>query len=417
MKRYLRKLLTLAFIPLMLASCKDDVSEVNNENTNNDVTENQNENNNDENNSNEENNNGNNEENNTPKKVEVGDIYKSTTWDETIDDMAKTVVGDMYNKIPKFIAPSYEAYMEYATDQGEEFLVFTIMCFGVNVSSADVLYVEAMEKEGFTIYGSQGYGALMKDYESDLFVSYGYVDIDVEDYFEIKAVVRYTRQLNWDSQFVNLYAGMEVPVCPAKAYNNLYDNFNYKVIIYALFVEDNAMDKYVDILRKAGYTYDSTVSTTESVVYYDPTGYVSIQIYETYGEYEKPALYIEINNKWPTVLIMAFNGIMDFPKLESDNAAYDKWTLIDPVGEANEKDYVLSIYYVNASNADFDNYVGELVDNCGFVTSSHGVTTSNIYYADLVLDKDKVYAEVSVMYNAPSNEICIAIYQNLSEGE
>ena len=74
MKRYLKKLLTLAFIPLMLASCKDDVSEVNNENTNNDVTENQNENNNDENNSNEENNNGNNEDNNTPKKVEVGDI-------------------------------------------------------------------------------------------------------------------------------------------------------------------------------------------------------------------------------------------------------------------------------------------------------------------------------------------------------
>ena len=409
------KLLALAFIPFILASCNEETVSENNGNNTNDIIDNQNENN--ENNNNVDNNPENNNEDNTPKKIDVGQIYKSTTWDETIVEMAKTVVGDMYNKIPKFIAPNYEAYMENATDDGEEFLVFTVMCFGTNSSSADVLYRQKMQQVGFTLNVNQGYGFMMKDYESDLFVSYGNVDIDVEEYFEIKAVVRYTRQLNWDSQFVNLYAGMEVPVCPAKAYNNLYDNYNYKVIINALFVEDNAMDKYVDILRKAGYTYDSTVSTTETVVYYDPTGYVSIQIYETYGEYETPALYIEINNRWPTILIMAFNGIMDFPKLESDNAAYDKWTLIDPVGEANEKDYVLSIYYVNASNVDFANYVSELVDNCGFVASSQGVTTSNIYYADLVLDKDKVYAEVSVMYSAPRNEICIAIYQNLSQGE
>ena len=129
MKKHLRKLLAFAFIPLILSSCKnDETNQTNNSTDNNQVETNNNENN--ENNANNggnentnngegentnnggnenTNNGGNNNNDNQPKEVEIGEVYSSLTWDVTVNDMLEQAIGDLSDKVPVFIAPSYEA--------------------------------------------------------------------------------------------------------------------------------------------------------------------------------------------------------------------------------------------------------------------------------------------------------------------
>ena len=358
MKKHLRKLLTLAFIPLILSSCKnEETNQTNNSNDTNQVETNNNENENNENNTNngengnentnngegENINNGENTNNNNddkPKEIQIGVTYSSLTWDDTVNEMLKKAIGDLADKIPAFIAPSYDAELNWYTEDQEEFLIFRIDCIGTNASSAERLYREKMTENGFTLSSTGPYGYLMKDYESDLFLDYGIFTNDVDPYFQIKTYVRKTRQLEWDSEFVDLYADMHVPVCPANAYNNLYNNIQNQVIIYAMFIEDNAMNNYQKILREAGYVYNSN-STSDCVVYNDPTGYVSVQVYETYGDYNTLALYITITNSWPTFSILAFTGLIDFPKLNCDEAIYYGYRFYEGTTDA---DTVLLVY-------------------------------------------------------------------------
>lgn len=389
MKKYLRKLLMLAFIPLILGSCKKDDEQPPVDNKPVEKEE---------------------------IKVEIGHVYKSNVWDDTINAVCKTAVGDLYVKIPTFIAPSYEAVVDNAYDGDEQFLVCTILCGGTNASSADRLYKEKLIENGFTINAVDGYAYLMKDYSSDLFVDYSVITENEEEYFQIKAVVRKTRDLEWDASFVNLYAGVEVPICPAKAYNNYYDNFKDQVIIYALFVGDNAMNEYEAILQNAGYTYNRNSSSLTSV-YDDPTGYVQVQIYERDGDYNSNALYIQITNLWPTIGILSFNGIADFPKLNSENAVYDKYGYIDMGGEGDDKDYVLVVYYDQCTNIDFAAYVNLLVEQYHFEASNQTTSEAGTVSVDLTLATQNYDVVVQVAYSTEHNSICIAFYQCVPQGE
>ena len=466
MKKNLKKLLALALIPFIFSSCKDDgnvqnnnlnentQTELNNSNENeNNASNNEGENvntnegenntNNGENtgtnegenntnngedennnngegeNSNTENNNGNNEENNPPaeKEVEIGKVYRSNLWDDHVNKMAKKAVGDLYEKIPVFIATNYETRLDnYTAENDEKFLILTVNCFGTNASSAERLYREKMVEKGFTLSSLEPYGYLMKDYESDLFLDYQMVTDDTELYFQIKSYVRNTRQLEWDSYFVDLYADMHVPECPANAYNNLYNNLQNQVIIYAMFVEDNAMSNYQKILREAGYLYSSQ-STTDCVVYDDPTGYVSVQVYETYGDYNTLALYITITNRWPTFSILAFTGLVNFPKLNSEDAIFDRYVFYEG---ATEADTVLVVYYDNLSNIDFGNYISYLVNDHGFVASNQRSGEGGSMFVDLTLETESYTVQLLLgfQYNAErNNSMYIAFYQCLNQGE
>lgn len=407
MKKHLKRLFALAFIPLILSSCKNEEQNQNNNSNDTNQTES--------NNGNENTNNGENENNQNqdpPKEeIQISKLYKFNVWDEQLDDVAKKAVGDSYVKIPKFIATRYETEVNTYAADNETFLIFTVACFGTNPSSAERIYREKMVEYGFTMSSQGQYGFLMKDYESDLFLDYAIVTDDVEPYFEIKSYVRNTRQLEWDSYFVDLYAGMHVPVCPAKAYNNLYNNVQNEVIIYAMFLEDNAMSKYEKILTDAGYTYNRN-STTDCVVYDDPTGYVSVQVYATAGDYNTEALYITISNSWPTFVIMAFNGITNFPKINCDDATYGGWSMTDAQD-------VLLIYFDNVTNVDFANYINLLVEEYDFVASNQR-TGENTMYVDLTLATESYDVELTLgfQYNElHNNTICIAFYQCLTEGE
>lgn len=452
MKKHFKKLLALALIPLMLLSCKDDGTiQVNNSNDTNQTEINSNEtntNNGEENTNNNENennntnegentnngegenaNNGEGENSNTEnngniqedppaeKEVQIGKVYRSNTWDDHVNKMAKKAIGNLYEKIPVFIANNYETRLDYYTaDNNEKFLILTVNCFGTNASSAERLYREKMAEKGFTLSSLEPYGYLMKDYESDLFLDYQIVTDDTEIYFQIKSYVRNTRQLEWDSYFVDLYADMHVPECPAKAYNNLYNNLQDQVIIYAMFVDEDAMNEYQSILRDDGYIYSSQ-STTDCVVYTDPTGYVSVQVYETYGDYNKLALYITITNKWPTISIMAFNGLSGFPKLQAENAIFDTYTFIQ--NGPNEDDVVLCVYYDNVSNVDFANYISLLVE-LGFVAGDQRTGQNGNMFVDLIYETElcDVHILLGFDYNTDrNNSILIAFYQCLDQGE
>ena len=220
--------------------------------------------------------------------------------------------------------------------------------------------------------------------------------------------------IEWDSKFIDLYAGAQVPVCPAPAYQCLYDNSRDQVIVLAQFIEKNGLKTYEGILKAAGYTY-SSISTSETVVYDDPTGYISVQIYQTYGDYECDALYITITNSWPTISIMAFNGIADFPKLESLNATYDTYAYIDLGGEGKDEDYVLCVYYTNASNVDFSSYVSKLTSEFGFTAGESVTTESGVVSIDLSLEIENYTVDITVSLSTSTNELCIAFYQVVVE--
>ena len=420
MKKHLKRLFALAFIPLILSSCKEEQNQNNNSNNTNQTelnNENENNTNNNENGNGEgENtNNGENENNQNqdpPKEeIQVSKLYKFNIWDEKLDEVAKKAVGDMHEKIPKFIATRYETELNTYVTDNESFLIFTVACFGTNPSSAERIYREKMVENGFTMSSQGQYGFLMKDYESDLFLDYAIVTDDVEPYFEIKSYVRNTRELEWNSYLIDLYAGMHVPVCPASAYNHVFNNIQNEFDVLAMFLEDNAMSKYQKILTDAGYTYNSN-STTDCVVYDDPTGYVSVQVYVTAGDYNTEALYITISNSWPTFVIMAFNGIANFPKINCDDAIYGGWSMTDAQD-------TLLIYFDNVTNVDFANYIDLLVDEYGFVASNQR-SGDNSMFVDLTLVTESYDVELTLgfQYNElHNNSICIAFYQCLTEGE
>lgn len=336
---------------------------------------------------------------------EIGQTYTSSSWDKTIQEMVKLTVGDLANKIPTFIASNYEAIVEYATDGADVFLVFEIKCFNPNANSAVRLYREKMIELGYTISSDNTYGYLMKDYYSDLFVSYGVIEADI-DYFDIAAVIRTTREAEWNSEAINMYTEIEVPSFSAPAYQTTYDNSKDQMTVFALFVDKNAINQYERILQNAGYTFD-TKSTLEMPIYVDPTGYVTVQLYQTYGDYNTDALYIIINNRWPTTSIYAFlGGQITFPKLESNNAVFDNYAYLDEGGQGKDEDYVLVIYYIYATASDFSNYVSTLMTYDYEVESSR---TSESGVMSVTLKDYKGY--VVVAYNPNTNEIAIAIYQ------
>ena len=48
-----------------------------------------------------------------PKEVQIGEFYESRTWDESIVNMTKTVLGDYWETDPVFLANQYEAYRNF----------------------------------------------------------------------------------------------------------------------------------------------------------------------------------------------------------------------------------------------------------------------------------------------------------------
>ena len=44
----------------------------------------------------------------TPEDVKLGELYVAHYWDETIKSVAKRALGDSWEKVPEFIAPSYD---------------------------------------------------------------------------------------------------------------------------------------------------------------------------------------------------------------------------------------------------------------------------------------------------------------------
>ena len=352
-----------------------------------------------------------------PKEVQIGEFYESRTWDESIVNMTKTVLGDYWEKVPVFLATRYEAYMNF-NDGGV--LTFQIRCFGVNGSSATRLYKEKMTEYGYYFSAESNYGYQMVDYYSDLFLAYAYEDLDDltigTPFFVIQANIQQTREVAWNSVIVDLYADITgVPACPAESYSTSYDNSKDTLTVFALFVDRNTvMSKYINELYKVGFTIKSTdqYGTTTLI---DESGYLTVQLYLTYGDYDCDALYIHFVNAWPSVPIASFINLAQFPKLVSDTALYDGYTYIDPVGNNNEKDFTLCVYYKSASTTDYENYVSSVI-NLGFTkgqveTSDTGIISTYLNALVPFSETSVAYVTVRVLYQISTSTICIVFYQ------
>ena len=352
-----------------------------------------------------------------PKEVQIGEFYESRTWDESIVNMTKTVLGDYWEKVPVFLATRYEAYMNF-NDGG--ILTFQIRCFGVNGSSATRLYKEKMTEYGYYFSAESNYGYQMVDYYSDLFLAYAYEDLDDltigTPFFVIQANIQQTREVAWNSVIVDLYTDITgIPACPAESYSTSYDNSKDTLTVFALFVDRNTvMSKYINELYKVGFTVKSTDQYGVTTLI-DASGYLTVQLYLTYGDYDCDALYINFVNVWPSVPIASFTNLAQFPRLISDTALYDGYTYIDPVGNNNEKDFTLCVYYKSASTTDYENYISSVI-NLGFTkgqveTSETGIISTYLTARVPYSETETANVTVRVLYQLSSNMICIVFYQ------
>ena len=203
---------------------------------------------------------------------------------------------------------------------------------------------------------------------------------------------------------------MEIPSYDAPAYTISYDQGYDRLTVYALFVGKNAANEYISILRKNGYTITQTDSTG-AVQLLDKTGYLTVTVYQTFGDYECNAIYISFSNAWPALAITSYTGIMHLPKVNSLTATYDGYTYIDPVGDGKDEDYTLCVYFKNASSTDYGNYVVALT-NLGFSKGETETTESGImstYLTYLTTDSYKI--TLRALYKVSTSEICLVIYQ------
>lgn len=351
----------------------------------------------------------------TPKEVKIGEAYTSNYWDLTIKNMTKTVLGDLWEKVPKFTATRYEAVMGYAEQNAP--LTIQIKCYGANASSAVRLYKEKMEALGYYFSAENNYGYQMVDYYSDLFLAYSLVTENTEvPYFVIQSNVQQTREVAWNNVIVDLYTDITgVPACPAESYSTSYDNTKDTLTVFALFVDKNTvMNKYINELYKVGFIVKSTDQYGVTTLI-DESGYLTVQLYLTYGDYDCDALYINFVNIWPSVPIASFTNLAQFPRLTSDTALYDGYTYIDPVGNNNEKDFTLCIYYKSASTTDYENYVNSVI-NLGFTkgeveTTETGIVSTYLNAHVPFSETEVLNVTVRVLYQLSSNMICIVFYQ------
>ena len=350
----------------------------------------------------------------TPKQIEIGEVYKTNVWDITVKNMTKTVLGDLWEKIPEFTSQRYEALMAYP--DGSNVLTFQIKCFGANASSATRIYKEKMEACGYYFSAENNYGYQMVDYYSDLFLAYSLEGTDTDTpCFIIQSNIQQTREKEWNNYAVSLYTDLtDIPACPAESYTTSYDSSKDTLTVYALFVDRNTVvNKYMTELVKAGFISQGTDQYGATTMI-DSTGYVSVVLYLTYGDYDCDALYINFVNVWPSVGIASFTLLTQFPKVTSDTAKFDRYKYFDLVGEGNEKDYVLCIYYLYVSTTDYESYVDTLV-NYGFDKGDVSVSETNIITTELavsmITDTGAIYKiNVDVLYQVSSSIICIILY-------
>lgn len=350
-----------------------------------------------------------------PKDVKIGEVYTSNYWDITINNMTQTVLGDLWEKVPVFTATRYEAIMGYAEQNAP--LTIQIKCYGANASSAVRLYKERMEALGYYFSAENNYGYQMVDYYSDLFLAYSLVTENTEvPYFVIQSNVQQTREASWNNVIVDLYTDITgVPACPAESYSTSYDNSKDTLTVFALFVDRNTvMSKYINELYKVGFTVKSTDQYGVTTLI-DASGYLTVQLYLTYGDYDCDALYINFVNIWPSVPIASFINLAQFPRLTSDTALYDGYTYIDPVGNNNEKDFTLCVYYKSASTTDYENYINGVI-NLGFTkgqveTSETGIISTYLTARVPYSETEIANVTVRVLYQLSSNMICIVFYQ------
>ena len=350
----------------------------------------------------------------TPKEVKIGEVYTSNYWDITIENMLDTVLGDLSEKVPVFTSQRYEALMAYP--DGSQTLTFQIKCFGANASSATRIYKEKMEACGYYFSAENNYGYQMVDYYSDLFLAYSLEGVDTGDpCFIIQSNIQQTREKEWNNYAVSLYTDLtNIPACPAESYSTSYDTSKDTLTVYALFVDRNTVvNKYMTELIKAGFTSQGTDQYGATTMI-DPTGYVSVVLYLTYGDYDCDALYINFVNVWPSVGIASFALLTQFPKVTSDTAKFDRYKYFDLVGNGNEQDYVLCIYFLYVSTSDYESYVDTLVDY-GFAKGEVTVSETNIITTELdvsmILDTGAIYKiNVEVLYQVASSIICIVLH-------
>ena len=351
----------------------------------------------------------------TPKDVKIGEVYTSNYWDITINNMTQTVLGDLWEKVPVFTATRYEAVMGYAEQNAP--LTIQIKCYGANASSAVRLYKERMEALGYYFSAENNYGYQMVDYYSDLFLAYSLVTENTEvPYFVIQSNVQQTREKEWNTNIVNLYTDLDnVPACPAESYSTSYDNSKDTLTVFALFVDrTTVVSKYMSELVKAGFISKGTDNYGATTMV-DPSGYVSVVLYLTYGDYDCDALYINFVNVWPAVGIASFTSISQFPKLVSDTAKYDGYTYLN-LGTEENPDYRICIYYINASSTDYEGYIDDLM-TYGFSKQNVEVSETNIVstYLNMVYEyqdgpyKDNLILTIRVLYQISSNTICLVI--------
>lgn len=325
--------------------------------------------------------------------------------------MFNYVVGEESVSIPKFETESYEAMVGYIQIDGASILCSQIKCFGVSNSRSETLYKELLVENGFYISSETTRGYKYHDKVTDLFVGYSLVTEEENPYFIIQSYLLQTREESWNTMLVNLYTEMVIPSYPAESYNTSYDAYNDKITIYANYVSKTAYSEYASTLVANGFTITAQDSMG-GVSLRSANGMVDIVVYQSNGDYNCDALYITITNQWPSAMILSFIGFY-LPKLNDSTAVYDGYTYLNISQDEDNPEYVICIYYKNASATIFNKYLIQL-KNLGLLND--GVDSTENYLTAILTTvisdgTNDFQVTIKLMYQISSNTICLAVYE------
>jgi len=337
--------------------------------------------------------------------VVMNEMYHSTSWDENLLKVIACITGEgQADLVPEASAAEY--YYYFTIDEASGLDLVVINCYGVNANTAEDNYEKALEHASFTLSYDNPYGYKEFSDTQDLVIQYEMTTRNNQSYLELLVYMTEFRVKNWPEETILAYMGESFPSISARSYEVFQDytvDYKIRLNIYAYHVNINDVSEYTAILQSAGFTSEASTA----VNYYEavsPKGNLHVQ-YTLFGD----TLSIFVYNDYPYALVYSTLGFA-LPELEEDGVSFE-YNYI----EVAQDEYVLTLYYDNASSNAISTY-GDSLANIGFkliedeqnyITESGLNITERKYMYQQGTDNEHY---IVLMYESTTKALAIAIY-------
>lgn len=229
--------------------------------------------------------------------------YMTESWDDQIKYMIDKVSGSGSNYVPIPFGTHYFAFYETI----DNISCTVIGTYGADENNIEKDYSKQLVDAKFML-GSNPYGYYMISKTDDLCVQYSIVDAqEAGKIFQLIIYRITTRQLEFPEQLVNQVIGQSIPTPDCESYSAYFDQYNLKVSIYANSIGLNGLvDYHNKVLATNNFVLKS--NTADGYIYSSKDGYINLEVYPAYDEYNRESLLIRVSSYWPSLYILLCVG-------------------------------------------------------------------------------------------------------------